>query len=523
MSGEALAHRTRSRMEKRIHAETDTGDVELEALERSVKREKVRSQVDTQDDTEFVEGGALIPFRSAQGGVLATIASNRLVSGAVFTAGIALIVTFAVSLSRSASRLPRPPDSMMCSGGENGELPRISRAAFQHWTSMGAPPSENLVIMLGDGYGPQCHALARSVRRAASGNKSYQLPLDAYLVGGSITSASSNIITDSAAGATAYAVGQKTFNGGIGVAPNQRQTRLGRTENIDRVCGDSIGGTRKTAACGNATGEACCPLERLANTLEACRARGMATGIVVTTVLPHATPAAWSAHVASRQFYELIAQQQLEADPPVDVLLGGGRRYYDHRRSDGHNLLQQHSGRYILVQNARQLASQARAAPGKPMLGLFADEDMDYEIDRVHRSSQGSGGEGEVQPSLAEMVEVALGRLSAHDRGFCLVVEGSRIDHGGHDNDAAAAAWDALAYNDAFASVVALTQGSPAGRGALVVSIADHSTGGLTLGLQTGSDRQVFVCRAPVCGPRALCRAASVSVNACSLSRVFRD
>ena len=508
------------RMENRNHAETDTGNVEIESLERTAPRESVRSQLDTEDDTDLrvVKGGSWIPFRmvsrSAQGDVLATIASNRLVSGAVFTAGVALIVTFAVSLSRSASRpLPRPPDSMMCSGGGNGELPRISRAAFQHWTSMSAPPSENLVIMLGDGYGPQCHALARSVRRAASGNESYQLPLDAYLVGGSITSASSNVITDSAAGATAYAVGQKTFNGGIGVAPNQR---LAPTENIDRVCGDSLGGTRKTAACGNATGEACCPLERLANTLEACRARGMATGIVVTTVLPHATPAAWSAHVASRRFYELIAQQQLEADPPVDVLLGGGRRYYDHRRSDGRNLLQQHSGRYILVQNARQLASQARAAPGKPMLGLFADEDMDYEIDRVHRSSQGSGGE--VQPSLAEMVEVALGRLSAHERGFCLVVEGSRIDHGGHDNDAAAAAWDALAYNDAFASVVALTQGSAAGRGALVVSMADHSTGGLTLGLQTGSDRQVLVCPAPVCGPRALCCAASVSVHARSLS-----
>ena len=171
----ALAPRTRMRMENRNHAETDTGNVEIESLERTAPRESVRSQLDTEDDTDLrvVKGGSWIPFRmvsrSAQGGVLATIASNRLVSGAVFTAGVALIVTFAVSLSRSASRpLPRPPDSMMCSGGGNGELPRISRAAFQHWTSMSAPPSENLVIMLGDGYGPQCHALARSVRSAAA-------------------------------------------------------------------------------------------------------------------------------------------------------------------------------------------------------------------------------------------------------------------------------------------------------------------------------------------------------------------
>ena len=85
------------------------------------------------------------------------------------------------------------------------------------------------------------------------------------------------------------------------------------------------------------------------------------------------------------------------------------------------------------------------------------------------------------------MVSAALAHLEATGKAFCLLIEGSRIDHGGHDNDAAASAWDALAYNDAFATVLERTgAGDTAGkRETQVVSLADHSTGGLTLGFQT--------------------------------------
>jgi len=94
------------------------------------------------------------------------------------------------------------------------------------------------------------------------------------------------------------------------------------------------------------------------------------------------------------------------------------------------------------------------------------------------------------QPSLPEMVSAALQHLDATGKRYCLMVEGSRIDHGGHDNDAAASAWDALAYNDAWATVLEHTgRGGGVGTAATqVVSLADHSTGGLTLGMNTDWD-----------------------------------
>jgi len=224
-----------------------------------------------------------------------------------------IAVTLGLALSRGAARQPLPRPQSLCSGGINGTLRRLSREAFAYWASLHGPPTDSLVIMLGDGYGPEYHTMARSLRRAQTGNASAMLPLDPFLVGGAITSASSNIITDSAAGATAYAAAHKTFNGAVGVAP---RPDLVAGENFpgkwNRICGDSQGGTSPTPACNASSGEACCPVQRLANTLEGCRARGMATGIVVTTILPHATPAAWSAHVSARWVYDFIAQQQIE-------------------------------------------------------------------------------------------------------------------------------------------------------------------------------------------------------------------
>lgn len=73
--------------------------------------------------------------------------------------------------------------------------------------------------MLGDGYGPEVHTMARSVKRYMKGDMSLKMALDPHMVGQSITSSSSNIITDSAAGATAYSAGHKTYNGAISVIP----------------------------------------------------------------------------------------------------------------------------------------------------------------------------------------------------------------------------------------------------------------------------------------------------------------
>ena len=146
----------------------------------------------------------------------------------------------------------------------------------------------------------------------------------------------------------------------------------------------------------------------------------------MTTVMPHATPAAWSAHSSARSVYDFIAQQQIEADPPLDVMLGGGRRYFDSRRADGRNLLHEHQERYTIVHDALQLRREVARGLDKPLLGLFSDEDMDYEVDRVHMPPPparppgwgAAGGNGNdrngkgVQPSLSEMVSYSQKTLS---------------------------------------------------------------------------------------------------------------
>lgn len=232
----------------------------------------------------------------------------------------------------------------MCAGGaaaEGAGLQRISAAAYQYWAKLKPPAEGSVVVMLADGYGPQIHTIARGLLREQSGNASALLDLDAHLVGSAITASASNAITDSAAGATAYAAATKSYNGAVGVLHRKGED---------------------PTACEHSAGR--CAVRPVASLFEACRARGMATGLVVTTVLPHATPASFSAHAAYRYSYELIAQQQLEADPPIDVLLGGGRRFFDARRRDGRDLLAEHAARYHLVESrATLLAARGAAAP----------------------------------------------------------------------------------------------------------------------------------------------------------------
>jgi alkaline phosphatase len=108
-----------------------------------------------------------------------------------------------------------------------------------------------------------------------------------------------------------------------------------------------------------------------------------------------------------------------------------------------------------------------------PLLGLFADTDIPYEIDRRF--------DNHIYPSLDEMAQAALKALSdatkTSDQGFFLMIEGSRIDHAGHANDAAAQVYEVLAYDAAFGSVLEFLE-KDATPG-VMVSTSDHETGGL--------------------------------------------
>lgn len=286
----------------------------------------------------------------------------------------------------------------------------------------------NVILLITDGAGPASFTMARDYVRATAGRET--LVADGTLTGSVRTYATDSRVTDSAAGATAFATGVKTYNGAIAVDTLER------------------------------------PLTTL---LERAEAHGMVTGLVATTRITHATPAAFSAHVPSRNMEEEIAVQQLGKG--IDVLFGGGRDYFVPReagglREDGRDLLAEaREGGYQVVTTRAGFDGELRT----PVLGLFNSSSLNYEIDR----------DPQVEPSLAELSVRAIELLSAHEGGFFLMIEASRIDHAGHDNDAAAHVRDMVAFDETFAAVLdfAAREGNT-----LVVSVSDHETGGISLG-----------------------------------------
>ncbi|CUM67656.1 uncharacterized protein PRCAT00005357001 [Priceomyces carsonii] len=309
---------------------------------------------------------------------------------------------------------------------------------------------KNVIFMVTDGMGPASLSLARSFKQHRD-----KLPindileLDKYLIGSSRTRSSSSLVTDSAAGATAFSCALKTYNGAIGVSPDK-------------------------APCGTI--------------LEALKLRGYLTGLVVTTRITDATPAAFSSHADYRFQEDLIAQQQLGEYPlgrMVDLILGGGRcHFYPNSieggcRSDDRNLIEEvkAKGEWSYVGNREEFdALKLGENVSLPLLGLLADTDIPYAIDR----------DSSVYPSLAEQVKVALTALSKatedSDEGFFLMIEGSRIDHAGHHNDPAAQVREVLDYDDAFKEVIKFIDETDIPTVAL--STSDHETGGLVTSRQ---------------------------------------
>ncbi|PWY91105.1 alkaline phosphatase [Aspergillus heteromorphus CBS 117.55] len=309
----------------------------------------------------------------------------------------------------------------------------------------------NLIFMVSDGMGPTSLSLTRSFRQLTEGLPiDDTLVLDKHIVGTSRTRSSSSLVTDSAAGATAFSCGFKSYNGAISVLPDH-------------------------SPCGTV--------------LEAASLAGYKTGLVVTTRITDATPACFASHVNLRQYEDRIAEQEIGEHPlgrVVDLIMGGGRCHFLPNSTDGscrgddRDLvgLAKENGFHYLDDRAGFDSLNGGAEAKLPLLGLFASKDIPFEIDRRTQD--------DVYPSLEEMARTALKTLSeatAHsDQGFFLMIEGSRIDHAGHGNDPAAQVNEVLAYDKAFAAVLEfLDQDSTPG---IVVSTSDHETGGLSAARQ---------------------------------------
>ncbi len=172
--------------------------------------------------------------------------------------------------------------------------------------------------------------------------------------------------------------------------------------------------------------------------------QGKATGLVTTTTVTHATPASFLVNWPVRDAEHEIAREMMARG--CDVILGGGSRFFPPAT------LGLRSG-VSVVRTAAELTAElaganarARGRPG-PLLGLFADGHMAYELDRPT-----------TQPELAVMAKAALTRLESSPHGFVLQVEGGRVDHAAHRNDAAALVHDQLAFERALAVLIEFTE-----------------------------------------------------------------
>ena len=277
---------------------------------------------------------------------------------------------------------------------------------------------KNVIFMIGDGMGyNQIH-----IAQELLGKKLFLTSLPH--TGLVFTPSANNRVTDSAAAATALATGHKTNNQALGKSPEGKD---------------------------------------LPTLLEKFKHAGKRTGLVTTTSLTDATPAAFAAHVAHRKEHALIAQWMLKNQP--DLLLGGGRKHFLPL------LTQFKKQKYEVITSADEL-SHILPLKNKKLLGLFHQEHLNYEIDREEIP------EMKEEPSLSQMTKSALHYLKDAPQGFFLMVEGGKIDHAAHELDLAAMAYEGLKFDQAIQTAYTFAKKR---KDTLIVITADHETSALGL------------------------------------------
>jgi alkaline phosphatase len=296
------------------------------------------------------------------------------------------------------------------------------------------PGARNVIFFAWDGLTWEDMGTARYYRmRRGEPPLRMERLLDSGASGSMLVHSLTSVVTDSSAASSAWSTGRKIVNQAVSEYPD---------------------GTR------------------LATILELARDRGLATGLITTTRMTHATPAGWLAHVPHRDMEDEIAVQYLEARP--DVLLGGGSVHFDPQvRIDGRDLFQEfRDAGYQVIRTAEELPG----ASGSRLLGIFTPGHVAYEIDRVRQ--------GEASPSLAQMTRKGLEVLEGFDQGFVVQIEAGRVDHANHENDPGGALHDILAGDEALEVVLDFADR----RGdTLVIVGSDHGTGsGVVYGTGSG-------------------------------------
>ena len=287
---------------------------------------------------------------------------------------------------------------------------------------------KNVIMLIGDGMGFEAVTAARIVAHG----KGKGLSCDRFpVLGQSITySLDKSLITDSAASGTALASGERTYNGMIGLDADKKP---------------------------------------ISNIADLAHHLGKSTGIVAVCDITHATPAAYAAHVKTRDNQWEIAKQM--ADVPLEVMLGGGRQYFlpggdpGSKRDDDLDLVARMKKQGKTVVFTEEELDALNLAGVNNLVGLFASGHLDKVSDNR-------------RPVLKKMTETALDILSRNKKGFFLMVEGSQIDWGGHANDLAYNSSEMLDFDETVGMVLDWAEKDGE---TLVVVTADHETGGLAL------------------------------------------
>ncbi|MCH1639889.1 alkaline phosphatase [Paenibacillus timonensis] len=303
--------------------------------------------------------------------------------------------------------------------------------------------TKNVILFVGDGMG---NAARNAIRLATVGEKG-KLAMDDMPYAGLVHTSSTSAVTDSAASATAYASGVKTYNGAIGMDANKK------------------------------------PVKTI---MEYAKQAGLSTGVVTTSQVTDATGAAFGAHVENRSAQSDIALQFLTKSK-VDVLLGGGEDFWfpagnpgafqDEPAEDPSEKSKGTQGN--LVDKAKQLGytyvsnkEDLQKAKGGKLLGLFANEEM------FQQREEGDGDIYNPVVSLPDMTKKAIDTLSKNKKGFFLMVEEEATDEMAHENNAALTIKAGQQLDKAVQVAKDFAKKNP---DTLVLVLADHETGGLSI------------------------------------------
>ena len=313
-----------------------------------------------------------------------------------------------------------------------------------------AADGKNIILLVPDGCGVSHQTLARWFKGAP-------LASDKLNSGLCITHSGNSMITGSAAAATAFATGHKTWEqeGGVkcvGILPDSlvfpQPRKLPPQQQWRPV----------------------------ATVLEAARVCGKSTGIVATARVSHATPAAFSSHWHERDNENVIIKQQVYQN--IDVVFWGGMSHLlpdslpQGKRSDGENLQDVLSSRGYKVITRK---SELKKLPSdtRKVWGLFNRSHLNHDINRPYF--------GKEEPSLAEMTSAAISILSRNPKGFFLLVEGSQVDFTSHNNDPVGVVTEYLAFDSAVGVALDFARKN---KNTIVMVFPDHDNGGLSLGLR---------------------------------------